>query len=136
MSEVAIKTDFEPYMPVVPTGWLARPFKSAVKVLSDQGMRVKKREYLEAGKIAVIDQGQSQIGGYTNNDEMAFEGELPVILFGDHTRAIKFVNEPFAVGADGVKILQPASDYDLKYFYYLLCSLQIPSEATVAIYSF
>ena len=59
---------------------------------------------------------------------MAYEGELPVILFGDHTRLVKYVDKPFAVGADGIKILRPNDNYIPKFFYYLLCSLKIPSR--------
>lgn len=59
---------------------------------------------------------------------MVFDGELPVILFGDHTRSIKYVNKPFAVGAEGIKILKLDNCYNYKFFYYLLHSLQIPSR--------
>ncbi|MHB1175939.1 MAG: restriction endonuclease subunit S [Sulfuriferula sp.] len=119
---------FEPAIPVVPEGWDVLPFEQAANVVSDKSKRVKQRDYLQSGKLAVIDQGQDFIGGYTNDKDMAFEGELPVILFGDHTRSIKYVDRPFAVGADGVKILKPAVGFDTKYFYYLLRSLQIPSR--------
>lgn len=40
-------------------------------------------------------------------------------MFGDHTRIVKYVNRPFAAGADGVKILQPEQFYNsrlLEYF--------------------
>ena len=119
---------FEPEMPVVPSGWNVLPFQKAVDVVSDKGKRVKQREYLSTGNIPVIDQGQEIIGGYTNDEDMAFDGELPVILFGDHTRSVKYVDKRFAVGADGVKILRPMDAYTPKFLYYLLRSLQIPSR--------
>ncbi len=59
---------------------------------------------------------------------MLFKGDLPVIIFGDHTRNIKFVNCPFAVGAEGVKILKPDSSYEPKFFYYFLHTLDVPSR--------
>ena len=80
------------------------------------------------GKIPVIDQGQDYIGGFTDDDDSAFEGALPVILFGDHTRSIKYVDKPFAVGAEGIKILKPTEGFDPKYFFYLVRSLRIPSR--------
>ena len=119
---------FEPAVPVVPQDWDVMPFERAVDVISDKSKRVKQREYVPSGKLPVIDQGQDFIGGYTDDENMAFEGELPVILFGDHTRAIKYVDKPFAVGAEGVKILKPSEGFDPKYLYYLLRSLQIPSR--------
>jgi type I restriction enzyme, S subunit len=119
---------FEPEMPIVPLGWDVLPFEQAADVVSDKGKRVKQGSYLLAGKIPVIDQGQDTIGGYTNDEDMAFDDKLPVILFGDHTRSLKYVDKPFAVGAEGVKILRPRERYVPKFFYYLLRSLQIPSR--------
>ena len=108
--------------------WEMIPFTSAVDVMSDEGKRLKQRDYLEQGKIPVIDQGEAFIGGYTNDDGMSYKGELPVIIFGDHTRRIKLVNHPFAVGADGVKILKPKPFYRPKFFFFFLQSLEIPSR--------
>src|SRR3972149_4735301 len=121
---------FEPAIPVVPKGWDVLPFEQAVDVISDKSKRVKQSTYLPSGKVPVTDQGQDFIGGYTDDEDMAFEGELPVILFGDHTRSIKYVDRSFAVGAEGVKILKPSGGFDPKFFYYLLRSLQIPSRGS------
>ena len=128
MSEIQEKDIFEPEIPVVPETWVVLPFNKAAKTSPDRGKKVKQRDYLTEGKIPVIDQGQGFIGGYTDDETMAYDGVLPVVLFGDHTRSIKYVDKPFAVGADGIKILKPASDYEPKFFYYLLRSLQIPSR--------
>ena len=119
---------FEPPVPIVPIGWDVVPFQEAADVVSDKGRRVKQVSYLPAGKIPVIDQGQQPIGGFIDDEQMAFDGDLPVILFGDHTRSFKFVDKPFAVGAEGVKILRPRDAYFPKFLYYLLRSLRIPSR--------
>jgi type I restriction enzyme S subunit len=110
------------------TSWQYILFIKAAKVISDEGKRVKQRDYLPEGKVPVIDQGQEFIGGYINDEDMVFKGELPVIIFGDHTRNIKFVTRPFAVGAEGVKILKPEPSYEPKFFYYMLYTLDIPSR--------
>ena len=112
----------------LPIDWEIAPFAKVVSIIPDGGRRLKKRSYLESGEIPVIDQGQQYIGGFTDDEDMAFKGELPVVLFGDHTKSIKFVERPFAVGADGIKILKPSSCYDIKFFFYLLNSLQIPDR--------
>ena len=124
----ALEDIFEPEIPVVSPGWAVLPFDQTADVVSDKGKRVKQGSYLPAGKIPVIDQGQDPIGGYTDDEDMAFDDELPVILFGDHTRSLKYVDKRFAVGAEGVKILRPREGYVPKFFYYLLRSLQIPSR--------
>ena len=103
----------------LPIDWEIAPFAKVVSIIPDGGRRLKKRSYLESGEIPVIDQGQQYIGGFIDDEDMAFKGELPVVLFGDHTKSIKFVERPFAVGADGIKILKPSSCYDIKFFFYL-----------------
>ena len=114
--------------PVVPISWEIIPFQKAVSIISDKGKRIKQKEYLEFGEFPIIDQGQEYIGGYTNDKNLIIDGNLPVIVFGDHTRAIKYINEPFSVGADSIKILKPENCYSFKFFYYLLTSLQIPNR--------
>jgi type I restriction enzyme S subunit len=123
-----VKSVFEPEKPDVPDDWSVAPFSDVVEVVSDKGKRTKQREYLAAGHIPVIDQGQDFIGGYIDNEEMAFDGDLPIIVFGDHTRSVKYVTQRFAVGADGVKLLKPTECFEPKFFFYLLKSLQIPSR--------
>ena len=62
--------------------------------------------YLDEGKYAIYDQGQEKdIAGFTNTED-GVNKDYPVILFGDHSRVIKFINEPFFIGADGVKIIR------------------------------
>ena len=91
------------------------------------GTKIKTEEYHETGKHIIIDQGQSEIAGYTDLDSGLFE-DVPVIVFGDHTRVIKYVDKPFFLGADGVKVLR--SKYDnanYKYLYYALKYAKIPN---------
>jgi type I restriction enzyme S subunit len=112
------------------------PFDQAAIPQSDKGKRLKQRDYLQEGSLAVIDQGQQHIGGYTDDQSKAFEGELPVVLFGDHTRSVKLVNHPFAVGADGIKIFKPAAGVSAKYLYYWMKSAPIPDRGYGRHYQF
>ena len=90
------------------------------------GRKIPTSEYLENGKYPIIDQGQSDIAGYTNEESGLFT-DVPVVIFGDHTRAVKYVDVPFFLGADGVKVLKANSeDMNHKYLYYVLCSANIP----------
>lgn len=99
------------------------------EVLDDYTSRcrkIPKEEYLSNGKYIVIDQGQNNIAGYTNIDDGLFE-DVPAIVFGDHTRIIKYVDEPFFLGADGVKLLKSKiKDANYKYLYYVLRNARIP----------
>jgi len=88
-----------------------------------------RKNLLKKGKIPVIDQSQEFIRGYLNTDELKYKGILPVIIFGDHTKIIKFVDFPFIVGADGVKILIPnKSLVHPKYLYWLLKTTKLPEK--------
>ena len=69
------------------------------------GTKLKTFEYRENGANIIVDQGQLEIAGYTDRVEGIFE-EVPAIIFGDHTRVIKYIDKPFFLGADGVKILR------------------------------
>ena len=84
------------------------------------------KDYLEIGIYPIIDQSKSDIAGYTNNKEFVYDGTLPVLIFGDHTTIIKFVDYPFVLGADGTKILLANEDIVLtKYLYYAIQNLNI-----------
>jgi type I restriction enzyme S subunit len=87
----------------IPIGWEAI---SVSKVLAKE-LRTKNvlsSETAEKGRIPVIDQSSSFICGFTDDDESVIK-EIPKIVFGDHTRILKFINFPFARGADGTRIL-------------------------------
>src|SRR3990167_3716274 len=86
------------------------------------------KQYQKTGKFPVIDQSQDFIGGYTNDSILVYTDNLPVVVFGDHTRAIKFVDFQFAVGADGTKVLKPKDFLNPKFFYFSLMSLDIESR--------
>lgn len=90
------------------------------------GTKIKTNEYHTAGKHIIIDQGQEQIAGYTDREAGLFT-DIPAIIFGDHTRVIKYVDEPFFLGADGVKVLRcKYVDANYKYLYYALKNARIP----------
>lgn len=81
-------------------------------------MKTKQKNYLEKGVLPIIDQGQDIIGGYTDKSNLQLPCSLPVIVFGDHTRAVKYIDFPFGAGADGIKVLQPKENVFPKYLYY------------------
>ena len=91
------------------------------------GTKIKTDDYQEYGLYPIIDQGQKQIAGYTDLSEGVFT-DVPAIIFGDHTRIIKYVDKPFFIGADGVKILKSnLENANYKYLYYALLNAKIPN---------
>ena len=91
------------------------------------GRKIPTDEYLSSGDYPIIDQGQDYIAGYTFETDGLYE-DVPAVIFGDHTRVVKYVNTPCFLGADGVKLLKVKSDNnDTKYLYYRLCAADIPN---------
>lgn len=94
-------------------------YKSLVKKVSiPPEKKTKQKEYLKEGALPIVDQGQLLIGGYSDKPEMQLNCTLPVIVFGDHTKAVKYIDFPFGAGADGIKVLQPNPGIVPKYLYY------------------
>jgi type I restriction enzyme M protein len=94
------------------------------KVLTPK-IKINSKNFLKEGKIPIIDQSKKFIAGYWNNIEDKIEISKPVIIFGDHTKIIKYIDFDFVAGADGIKILQPNSNILPKYLYFIIKSLDI-----------
>lgn len=91
------------------------------------GTKIKTDEYHSNGKHPIIDQGQEMVAGFTDLEDGLLDA-VPAIVFGDHTRIIKYVDCPFFLGADGVKVLRskvPNANY--RYLYYALKNAKIPN---------
>ena len=102
-------------------------FTEIFEDVTKQGTKISTNLYLENGLYPIIDQGQSEIAGYTDQTKGLFT-DIPAIIFGDHTRIIKYVDTPCFLGADGVKLLKAKDDNaNYKYLYYALCNADIPN---------
>lgn len=101
-------------------------FNAVLKDVTRKGTKIQTDEYLTEGKFPIIDQGNNDIAGY-RDDETGLFTDVPAIVFGDHTRIVKYITEPFFLGADGVKVLVPIDrTMNCKYLYYQLLSAKIP----------
>mgnify|MGYP004591271453 CR=1 FL=1 len=102
-------------------------FDEVLKDCTKLGTKIPTSEYLENGKYPIIDQGQNDIAGYYDSDDGLFE-YVPAIVFGDHTRVVKYVDKPCFLGADGVKLLCPVDkDINCRYLFYQLSYADIPN---------
>ncbi len=103
-----------------------QPFLKIIKDTTSKFTKIKKQDYLESGKYKIIDQGKKTVAGYTNSLELINNWDEDIIIFGDHTRAIKYIDFPIAIGADGVKVLKiDSTKADTKYIYYFLKSVKL-----------
>ncbi len=89
--------------------------------------KLKRQEYQETGLYPIIDQGKEYIVGYTD-DESALMPKAEYVIFGDHSREVKYANFAFAQGADGLKILKAREGVLPRYLYHSLLNLDVPSR--------
>jgi restriction endonuclease S subunit len=111
-------------MPDLFSDWYMLPFEYCVEQPPGIARKLKQSEILSKGKFPVIDQGETFIAGYTDDVKNVYVVDLPLIVFGDHTRHLKYVDFSFAVGADGTKIIIPKTFFDRKFFFNFLKALQ------------
>ena len=91
--------------------------------------QIPAKDITPVGRFPVVDQGQDFIAGYCDDENKVIDFDLPLIIFGDHTRCFKFVEFPFVLGADGTKVLLPNKNlYDPKFYYFALLALDLPSR--------
>lgn len=98
-----------------------------VDLISIRKYQIKKSEIKQDGVFPVVDQGKETIAGYFDDESKVFK-DVPIIIYGDHTTNLKYMEKPFIVGGDGVKLLKLNNNMDLKYIYYAFISNNINSE--------
>jgi type I restriction enzyme S subunit len=90
--------------------------------------KIPATEYKPTGLYPVVDQGRGLIAGWTDDDDAVISEPLPLVVFGDHTRALKFVDFPFARGADGTQVLRPVTGVDPLFLYYACRAVPLASR--------
>ena len=88
----------------VPEGWKKEHIGDLIKKVT-RTKQIKTAEYLPEGTFPIIDQSRDFVAGYTNDQEAVVDMGCPVIVFGDHTRILKYIQCPFAKGADGTQLI-------------------------------
>jgi type I restriction enzyme S subunit len=107
--------------------WPVYSFEDVFLDDTRNGTKIKKENYLSIGTYPIIDQGREYIAGYTNQSDGLYH-DVPAIIFGDHTRIVKIIDQPFFLGADGVKILKSkfVNRVDYRFLFYFLSNVKIP----------
>lgn len=102
----------------IPSSWTWCYLESISDSIGGKTNQIQANEVKEKGETPVVSQGRKYIDGYTSFSSKVIT-DIPVILFGDHTKIVKYINFEFVVGADGTKLLKPIC-VDNKFFYYLI----------------
>lgn len=119
-----------------PCGWPTELFEHTCNDVTAGHKRTQRNGYLPRGSYPIVDQGQELIAGFTEDAGALYSGVLPVIAFGDHTRIFKFVDFPFGIGADGLRLLQPLPQFHPHFYFWQLKLLTIPSAGYSRHYKF
>ena len=107
-------------------GWQAKPFDDCIEKVK-YTTKIQRKDFLGAGGYPVVSQEDAFINGYWDEADDLFRLETPLVVFGDHTKTLKYIDFDFVLGADGVKLLQPKEFLVPKFFYYQLQTANLDS---------
>jgi len=92
---------------------------NAIQNIVGSTEKIEKNNINPIGKTPVVTQEKEKfITGYSENDNPITD--IPVILFGDHSCSLKYIDFNFFRGADGTVLLKPNDSFIPKYFYNVL----------------
>ena len=103
-------------------GWKYVDFNKCIQKIPKQ-KQVKSKDYLTSGLFPIVSQEMELVSGYWNDESFLYKIDKPIVVFGDHTKVIKYIDFDFVVGADGTQLLKPIDQLDTKFFYYFLKSI-------------
>ena len=106
----------------IPNGWEWCRLENLGEIIATKPFQILQSEIEKIGDIPVISQSANYVDGFSNSKKKILTIDRFAIVFGDHTKIVKYVDFNFIVGADGVKIIIPNS-FLTKYLYYLILSL-------------
>ncbi|TAJ94110.1 MAG: restriction endonuclease subunit S [Gammaproteobacteria bacterium] len=107
-------------------GWERKPFENCIEPVV-YTRKVQRKDFLNEGQFPIVSQEAEFTNGYWNDEADVFKVSTPVVIFGDHTQVLKYVDFDFVLGADGVKILQPRSFLRPKFLFYQLQAAELAS---------
>ena len=90
--------------------WKTRAFDGVLSRINAKVHQIPTSEYKATGRHPVVDQGKERVIGFSDRQDKLFRcPKGGVIVFGDHTCIVKFVDFDFLVGADGTQVLEAKS---------------------------
>ena len=118
--------DITPYEKL-PKGWAWCRLGDITKTIATKPYQILQSEIEKNGDFPVISQSANYIEGFSSDETKVLKVEDFIIVFGDHTRVVKYIDFDFIVGADGVKVILPNNNLS-KYLYYLILNASYKIE--------
>jgi type I restriction enzyme S subunit len=120
--EIRFKDDYGKDFP----NWEEKRLAEVSESISVKNHQIPSNNILSEGNIPVIDQGKDMVKGFSNQSEKTFRTD-GVVVFGDHTTILKYIDFDFIVGGDGVKLIS-SNTIDMKYLYYNMVYNNVSTE--------
>lgn len=105
--------------------WKSYPFEQCIEKVKNT-RKIPASKFKLTGDFPIVSQEKSLVNGYWDIHEDVITVNKPVVVFGDHTKNIKYVDFSFVKGADGTKVFLPKSFIDSKFFFYQLMTIKLP----------
>lgn len=97
--------------------WKVEPFSSIMVRLNAKTYQIQTSDYRASGRYPVVDQGKLPVVGFSDREDKVLRCPVGgVIVFGDHTCIVKYIDFDFLVGADGTQLLQAKSGHCTRFF--------------------
>jgi type I restriction enzyme M protein len=122
----AVLDHYRPHIPIRPE-WPTAKLEEVLDTITPP-LKILKTDFSDKGKYPIIDQSQNTIAGRTDDSRAVIDAAGGLVIFGDHTCAVKYVEEPFAQGADGIKIIKTHKRLAPKFLYFYLISNPIQTD--------
>jgi type I restriction enzyme, S subunit len=108
--------------------WKTESFGNVLFRVDSKDHQIQTSEYQTTGVFPVVDQGKEPMVGFSDRKDKRFRcPKGGVIVFGDHTCIVKFVDFDFVVGADGTQILAAKEGHCARFHAFQLQYRGIPS---------
>ena len=119
----------------IPHNWEWTKLNMVTYSVGNKINQIQTKDILKTGNIPVVSQGQNLIDGYCEAKNKVVT-DLPLIMFGDHTRNVKFIDFPFVIGADGTKFHKCICiSSDFLYFWMVVIAEQLKDRGYARHYS-
>ncbi|MBP3532225.1 MAG: restriction endonuclease subunit S [Thermoguttaceae bacterium] len=102
----------------IPEHWTWVWLLEVVRSVGGKENQILAKEVKKTGAFPAVSQGQQLIDGYCDCPEKVVQ-DLPLVMFGDHTRNVKYIDFPFVISADGTKFMK-AIVVNPKYLFFWL----------------
>jgi type I restriction enzyme S subunit len=96
--------------------WEVKTFGEVLTRINAKPHQIQTSDYQPSGRYPVVDQGKNAVIGFSDREEKQLRcPKGGVIVFGDHTCIVKFIDFNFLVGADGTQILQAKAGQNTRF---------------------